>query len=72
MGLFQNVGTQSLSHDFENWWDKDRILEGRPWTFDGYLLSLVDFDGVTLVEELDFQKAAFWVHMFHLPLACMG
>ena len=58
--------------DFENWWDKDRILEGRPWTFDGYLLALVDFDGLTPVEELDFEKAAFWARMFHLPLACMG
>ena len=49
--------------DFENWWDKDWILEGRPWTFDGDLLSLVDFDGLTPIEDLEFSKAAFWVRM---------
>lgn len=51
---------------------KDRILEGRPWTFDGHLLSLVEFDGITPVEELEFEKVAFWVQMYNLPLACMN
>ena len=58
--------------DFENWWDKDWILEGRPWTFDGDLLFLVDFNGLTPIEDLEFSKAAFWVRMYNLPLACMG
>lgn len=28
--------------------------------------------GVTPLNELEFEKAAFWVRMFNLPLACMG
>ena len=59
--------------DLENWWDKDRILEDQPWTFDGDFLSLVDFDGLTPIEDLEFEKAAFWVlRMYRLPFACMG
>jgi hypothetical protein len=69
---FKTHGLNLYLIDFENLWDKDRILEGRPWTFDGYLFALVDFDGFTSVEDLEFKKVAFWVRMFHLPLACMG
>jgi hypothetical protein len=58
--------------DFEHEWDKVRIMEGRPWTFDGNLVSLADFDGITPVDELEFEKAAFWIRMYKLPLACMS
>jgi hypothetical protein len=69
---FKTLGPNLFLIDFQYWWDKDRILEGRPWTFDGDLLSLVDFDGLTPIEDLEFSKAAFWVRMYKLPLACMG
>jgi hypothetical protein len=69
---FRTLGPNLFIVDCENWWDKDRILEGRPWTFDGDLFSLVDYDGLTQMEELEFEKAAFWLRMYRLPLACMG
>jgi hypothetical protein len=56
---FKEVGMNLFLIDFENQGDKDRVLEGRPWTFDGDLVSIVDFDGVTLPSELDFDKTAF-------------
>jgi hypothetical protein len=70
--FFKTLGSNLFLIDLENLWDKDRILEGQPWTFDGDLLSLLDFDGLTLIEDLEFEKAAFWVRMYRLPLACMG
>jgi hypothetical protein len=69
---FKMLGPNLFLIDFENWWDKDQILEGRPWTFDGDLLSLVDFNGLTPIDDLEFEKASFWVRMYRLPLACMG
>jgi hypothetical protein len=47
-------------------------MEGRPWTFDGNLVSLAEFDGVRPVAELEFEKVPFWVRMYDLPLACMS
>jgi hypothetical protein len=47
-------------------------MEGWPWTFDSDLVSLADFDGLTPPAEIDFEKAALWVRMFNLPLACMS
>jgi hypothetical protein len=70
--FFQDARPNLFIIDLENLWDKDQILEGRSWTFDGDLLSLLDFDGLTPIEDLEFGKAAFWVRMYHLPLACMG
>jgi hypothetical protein len=49
-----------------------RILEGRPWKFDSDLFSVADFDGRTLPSGLEFEKAAFWVRMYGMPLACMS
>ena len=69
---FKQLGLNLFLIDFENWWDKDRILEGRPWNFDGDLFSIIDFNGLTLIEDLEFGKAAFWVRMYKLPQACMG
>lgn len=56
---FKTLGTNLFLIDFENGWDKDRIMEGCPWMFDGHLVSLADFDGLTPVSEIDFEKAAF-------------
>jgi hypothetical protein len=69
---FKNLGENLFLIEFQYEWDKDRIMEGRPWTFDGHLLSLVDYDGVTPLAQLEFDKAAFWVRMSNLPLACMS
>jgi hypothetical protein len=44
---FKYVGVNTSLIEFENVWDKTRIMEGRPWTFDGDLVSLADFDDLT-------------------------
>jgi hypothetical protein len=69
---FKQLGPNLFLVDFQNWWDKDKILGDRPWTFDGDLFSIVDFNGLTPIEDPEFSKAAFWVRMYKLPLACMG
>jgi hypothetical protein len=69
---FKSVGENLFLIEFQYEWDKVRIMEGRPWTFDGDLVSLAKFDGLTPLAELEFEKAAFWVRMSNLPLACMS
>jgi hypothetical protein len=69
---FKTLGTNLYLIDFKDECDKIRIMEGRPWFFDGNLVSLADFDGVKPVAELEFEKVPFWVRMYNLPLACMS
>jgi hypothetical protein len=52
--------------------DKTSVLEGRPWVFEGNLFAVEDYDGLTTPSEISFDKAAFWVRMIGLPLACMN
>jgi hypothetical protein len=70
--FFRVVGENMFVAEFENEWDKSRIMEGRPRLFDGNLVSLAKFDGLTSPGDMDFEKAAFWMQMYNLPLACMG
>ena len=37
-----------------------------------YFCSMADFDGVTALAMIKFEKVPFWVRMFDLPLACVG
>lgn len=58
--------------EFEHVWDKSRVLEGRPWVFEGNMFSIEDFIGAIAPAKMDFEKAVFWVRMFNVPLACMS
>jgi len=69
---FKVIGENMFIVEFENEWDKSRIMEGRPWLFDGNLVSLAEFDGLTPPAKINFDKASFWIRMYNLPLACMG
>ena len=66
------LGENMFLIDFEHSWDKSRVLEGRPWAFEGNLFFVKEFDGLTPPVKIEFEKADFWLRMFNLPLACMG
>jgi hypothetical protein len=69
---FKILGDNLFLIDFEDLEDKERVLNGRPWVFEGSLFIVEDFDGLTPPSKFTFDKAAFWVRMIDLPLACMS
>lgn len=69
---FKVLGDNLFLLDFEHEWDKLRVLEGRPWVFEGNLFSIEDFDGPTPPCQMEFETTTFWVRVYNLPLACMG
>jgi hypothetical protein len=69
---FRVLGENLFVTEFEYEFYKARVLEGRPWIFEGHLFSVEEFDGLIPPTLMEFEKAAFWVRMFNLPLACMG
>jgi hypothetical protein len=52
---FSVIGENMFIVEFEYEWDKSRIMKGRPWLFDGYLVAL------TPLAKLNFDHAAFWI-----------
>jgi hypothetical protein len=69
---FKVLGENVFLVEFTNAGDKKLILEGRPWVFEGNLFIIEDFDGQSSLSNFTFDKAAFWVRMLDMPLACMG
>ncbi|XP_059431635.1 uncharacterized protein At4g02000-like [Corylus avellana] len=69
---FHVLGENLFLVEFTNAGDKKRILDGRPWVFERSLFLIEDFDGLSSPLEYTFEKAAFWVRMVNLPLACMN
>jgi len=70
--FFKVLGGNRFIAEFEYEWDKSRIMEGRPWLFDGNLISLTEYDGLMPPAEMIFDPAALGIRMYTLPLACMG
>lgn len=69
---FKVLGDNLFLIEFTNIRDKERVLDGRPWVFEGNLFLVEDFDGTIPPSKYTFEKAAFWVRMIDLPLGCMG
>jgi hypothetical protein len=69
---FKVLGENLFLVEFENVWDKTRVLDGRPWVLVGNLFSLEDFNGLTPPSQIDFDQATFWTRMYNLPLVSMG
>lgn len=61
---FKVLGDNLLSIEFENEWEKARVLKGMSWVFEGSLFSIEDFDRLSSPSEIDFECAAFSVRMF--------
>jgi hypothetical protein len=68
---FKVLGDNLFLIEFVDPKDKERVLDGRPWVFEGGLFLVEDFDGTKAPSHFSFEKAAFWVRMIDLPLACM-
>jgi hypothetical protein len=70
--IFKVLGENTFLIEFEYEWDKLRVLEGRPWIFNGNLFSVVDYNRLSSPNEMACDSKSFWVRMFQLPLFCMG
>uniref|UniRef100_A0A803MW97 DUF4283 domain-containing protein n=1 Tax=Chenopodium quinoa TaxID=63459 RepID=A0A803MW97_CHEQI len=47
--------------------DKEKIMEGRPWFFDGKLLLLGDIQGGEQPSEIEFFSSPMWIRLFDVP-----
>ena len=57
-----NEGAHKVLFIFDNKEDVDCILSSESWSFDKSLVVLQRYDKRTPLEELNFDKASFWVH----------
>jgi hypothetical protein len=69
---FKVLGDNMFLVELETEKDKTRILEGRPWSVEGHLFAVEDYDGLSSPSNFQFEKAVFWVRINNLPLSCMS
>lgn len=71
MMSFREVLDQLWIFEFFDLADKEKMLRGRPWSFDRILLVLNDFTGNTPPSQIAFTHSSFWVQVHNMPLICM-
>lgn len=54
--------------EFDDQWDKARVLHDGPWAFDKQLVLTKEFEGHLQVHEVSMTEANFWVKIHDLPL----
>lgn len=61
----------SLVFSFPTMKDKERMLRGRPWTFQGAIMSIQEWSEYMVVDDVSFDKIPFWVQFHNLPLGLL-
>ncbi|XP_042939430.1 uncharacterized protein LOC122274460 [Carya illinoinensis] len=69
---FKDLGTNQFLIDMQLVSDKQKILKGRPWSFDRRLVCLKEFEGALTISEVQFQYEPFWFQIHNLPFAGMN
>ena len=63
----QNYGDPTILFTFNNKNDVDRIISNEPWSFDKHLVVMRKYEKETLVADVKFDKASFWVQLHAIP-----
>lgn len=70
--IFKEIQDNLWVFEFSNSNDMRRVLEGRPWSFDRYILVLNNFVGSIPPSQMMFSHSPFWVQVHDMPLICMN
>jgi hypothetical protein len=69
--FFKEIQPNVWMFEFSLEADKLKVLEGRPWSFDRFILALTDFNGSIPSSQWNFSTSPFWIQIHDLPLICM-
>jgi hypothetical protein len=58
---FKVLGDNLFLVEFDKIRDKEKVLEGRPWAFEGSLFLTEDYMGISQPTDYPFDKGVFWV-----------
>jgi hypothetical protein len=59
--VFKEVHENTWIFEFSVKEDKERIMEGRPWSFDRHIVILNELDGNVPPSLMEFNYSPFWV-----------
>ena len=68
---FQHFRVHKILFTFDNREDVDRILEGKPWSFDKHLVVMSRYKNESLIQDIKFDKTKLWVQVHGIPIKYM-
>lgn len=66
--LFRQIENDLFIVQFANVKDKNKVLDGRPWSFDQNLVLFKEIDGTAQPSNISLTYCPFWVRLYNLPL----
>ncbi|XP_019102908.3 uncharacterized protein LOC109133705 [Beta vulgaris subsp. vulgaris] len=64
------IDSNTFVFQFFHWKDKEKIMNGRPWSFDQKLLVLDSIQGDEQPSQVRLDTSPFWVRIYNLPFNC--
>ncbi|XP_042954587.1 uncharacterized protein LOC122290997 [Carya illinoinensis] len=69
---FKELDSNKCLIEFQNVYEKERVLAGRPWSFDRSLMCLFNCEDCLAPKDIDFNIEPFWLQLHDLPFAGMN
>ncbi|XP_042939449.1 uncharacterized protein LOC122274478 [Carya illinoinensis] len=69
---FKELETNQFLIEFQLHSDKQKVLQGRPWSFDRHLVCMKELEGILSLSEVHFLTEPFWIQVHNLPFAGMN
>ncbi|XP_042974779.1 uncharacterized protein LOC122306417 [Carya illinoinensis] len=66
---FKDFGRNKFLIEFQNLSVKNKVLAGRPWSFDRSLICLQECKGKQALKDIQFELEPFWIQLHDLPFA---
>ena len=66
------MGYKVFIFQFDDEYEKDRLLVRQPWSFNKSLLMLKEFDDYSSLENVNLDWRPFWIQIHRLPIALMN
>jgi hypothetical protein len=70
--IFKEITENLWVFEFSERDDLRRVMDGRPWTYDRYILVLNLLNGSIPPSQMVFTSSPFWVQIHDMPLLCMN
>ncbi|KAL2902768.1 hypothetical protein RDABS01_027850 [Bienertia sinuspersici] len=68
--VFREIENNMFVIQFFHWRDKEKVMNGRPWSFDQHLILLQDLDSSMQPSDIKLSTSPFWVRIYNLPFDC--
>lgn len=68
--LFRQIEEGLFVVQFANMRDRNKVLKGRPWTFDNHLVMLQEIEGEVQPSNIAMTHCPFWLRIYNLPMDC--